>query len=87
MVSIALQGPCLYSPIGYWNPTHRCFVARMGQISSQAGRVLGAPRAADDWLTRPAYGLNWRCPCEVVADPDGYVQVMHYLARIEYGVY
>jgi putative toxin-antitoxin system antitoxin component (TIGR02293 family) len=87
MVSIAIQGHCLSSPIGCWKPTHQCIVARMGQISSEASRVLGGPKRAADWLTRPAYGLNWRHPCEVVADPDGYQRVMDYLGRIEYGVY
>jgi uncharacterized protein (DUF2384 family) len=87
MASIALQGICLSSPIGCWSAAHRCSVARANQVLGRATGVLGARQSALDWLTRPAYGLDWCPPCQLLADADGYLQVIRYLARIEYGVY
>lgn len=87
MASIALQGSCLSSAIGCWSATHRCSVARADQVLGQATGVLGGRQSAIDWLTRPAYGLDGCPPCLLLADADGYLQVMRYLERIEYGVY
>lgn len=87
MVSIALQGPCLSSPIGCWSAAFRCFSARLDQVQGQATNVLGTPQQAITWLKRPAIGLDLRIPCQLLADADGYLQVVNYLERIKYGVY
>lgn len=87
MASIAMLGATPSAPIGCWSVTHRCFVARMNQVFRQADRVLGTPRHAAEWLVKPAYGLNWRPPCQVLSDGDGFLQVVRYLERIEFGVY
>lgn len=65
----------------------RCFVARQDQVRNQAAYVLGNARLASAWLTRPALGLDRRCPCSLLVDPDSYRQVGQYLTRIEHGVY
>lgn len=87
MASIAILGSTLPSPIGCWSGTQRCYVARMDQAFRLANRVLGTSRHAAEWLAKPAYGLNWRCPCQALSDGDGYLQVVRYLERIEFGVY
>ena len=87
MLVINLQGPCAASHASCWSKKHRCFVARWDQVLTQATYVLGSYRLASEWLTRPAFGLDRRTPCILLADADGYRQVCDLLKRIEFGVY
>ncbi|WP_026001289.1 antitoxin Xre/MbcA/ParS toxin-binding domain-containing protein [Pseudomonas donghuensis] len=87
MLAIDLLGP---SPSGRprcWSGQYRCFLARWDQVQSLAAYVLGNDRLADEWLIRPAIGLERRTPCSLLVDAQGYRQVCQYLMRIEYGIY
>ncbi|MFJ4430569.1 antitoxin Xre/MbcA/ParS toxin-binding domain-containing protein [Pseudomonas sp. NPDC089395] len=87
MQAIELLGACPSVRLRCWSAQFRCFVARQDQVRNQAAYVLGNARLASAWLTRPALGLDRRCPCSLLVDPDSYRQVGQYLTRIEYGVY
>ncbi len=87
MVAIALQGLCRSSVIGCWSGEFRCFAARLDQIQGQATNVFGTPQQAIAWLKRPAIGLDWRVPYELLSNAEGYLRVANYLERIKYGVY
>jgi putative toxin-antitoxin system antitoxin component (TIGR02293 family) len=87
MVAINLRSPCASSHARCWSAQHRCFVARRDQVLTQATYVLGSYRLASEWLMRPAFGLDKRTPCSLLAGADGYRQVCDLLMRIEYGVY
>ncbi|WP_122389975.1 antitoxin Xre/MbcA/ParS toxin-binding domain-containing protein [Pseudomonas amygdali] len=87
MVSIALQGLCPSSLIGCWSAEFRCFAARLEEVHRQAAYVFGNPQQATVWLQRPALGLDWRVPCRLLSNADGYLQVVNYLERVKYGVY
>lgn len=87
MGSLALQGACISSPIRCWSAAFRCYSSRSDQVQGLATRVLGSSQQAIAWLKRPAIGLDWRAPCRLLVDVDGYHQVVNYLERIEYGVY
>ncbi|MEX0297208.1 antitoxin Xre/MbcA/ParS toxin-binding domain-containing protein [Pseudomonas putida] len=87
MQAIELLGACPSARLRCWSGQFRCFVARQDQVRNQAAYVLGNARLASAWLNRPALGLDRRCPCSLLVDPDSYRQVGQSLTRIEYGVY
>lgn len=78
-VSIALDG-CLTQ--GY-----RCKASRQKQALSYASKVFGSRESAIRWWNKPASGLYKRSPCSLVSNHVGYVLVMDFLTRLEYGVY
>ena len=49
--------------------------------------VFGTRRAAERWFRRPARGLDWQIPEDLMGTPAGRAQVATYLWQIEYGVY
>ncbi|MGK0149693.1 antitoxin Xre/MbcA/ParS toxin-binding domain-containing protein [Pseudomonas putida] len=87
MQAIELLGPYPSAHPRCWSSPFRCYVARQDQVRNQAAYVLGNARLASEWLTRPALGLDQRCPCTLLEDSDGYRRVGQFLIRIEYGVY
>jgi putative toxin-antitoxin system antitoxin component (TIGR02293 family) len=57
------------------------------EILAKATAVLGSQEAAEQWLERPAIGLERRRPIDLLATPAGVRLVEEHLGRIEYGVY
>jgi putative toxin-antitoxin system antitoxin component (TIGR02293 family) len=49
--------------------------------------VLGSQDEAEQWLRRPAIGLEQKRPIELLTTPAGVKLVEEYLGRLEYDVY
>ena len=62
-------------------------VWNMAEILATAEDVLGSREEAEQWLTRPAIGLNSRRPIDLMASPQGAELVKTLLTQMEYGVY
>lgn len=60
---------------------------KFAEILAKATAVLGSQEEAEQWLERPAMGLNRRRPIELLATPAGVELVEDFLGRLEYGVY
>ena len=60
---------------------------RFAEILSHATRVFGSQAEAEQWLGRPAIGLDQRKPIELLRTHPGARLVAEYLTRIEHGVY
>jgi putative toxin-antitoxin system antitoxin component (TIGR02293 family) len=57
------------------------------EIPTRATTLFGSQAAAEQWLERPATGLDQRCPIDLMTTPAGLELVEDHLGRIEYGVY
>lgn len=57
------------------------------EILSKATDLFGSQAEAEQWLERPAIGLDQRRPIDLLATPVGIELVEDYLERLEYGVY
>ena len=60
---------------------------KLAEILAKATAVFGSKEAAEQWLERPAMGLNRQKPIDLLATPAGVALVEQLLGRIEYGVY
>jgi len=60
---------------------------KFAEVLSKATDVLGTQAEAEQWLERPAIGLDQHCPIDLLSTPAGTELVEQYLERIEYGVY
>jgi putative toxin-antitoxin system antitoxin component (TIGR02293 family) len=60
---------------------------KMAEIVAKAINVLGSRKEAEQWLERPAIGLNQRRPIDLLATPAGVELVETLLDRLDYGVY
>jgi putative toxin-antitoxin system antitoxin component (TIGR02293 family) len=60
---------------------------KLAAILAKATDVLGSRQAAEQWLERPAMGLNQRRPIDLLATPAGVEMVEDFLERLDYGVY
>jgi putative toxin-antitoxin system antitoxin component (TIGR02293 family) len=60
---------------------------KFAEILAKATAVLGSQAEAEQWLERPAMGLDQRRPIDLLATPAGVKIVEDFLERIEYGVY
>jgi putative toxin-antitoxin system antitoxin component (TIGR02293 family) len=60
---------------------------KFAEILSKATSLLGSQEEAEQWLERPALGLDQRKPIDLLATPAGVEMVQNFLERIEYGVY
>ena len=49
--------------------------------------MLGSQDEAEQWLERPAIGLNQERPVDLLTMPAGVKLVEDYLGRLEYDVY
>jgi putative toxin-antitoxin system antitoxin component (TIGR02293 family) len=52
-----------------------------------AAEVLGSIEEAEQFMERPAIGLDQNRPIDLLATPAGVEMVETYLQRIKYGVY
>jgi putative toxin-antitoxin system antitoxin component (TIGR02293 family) len=60
---------------------------KLAEILAKATDVFGSREEAEQWLERPAMGLNqWR-PIDLLATPAGVEMVETFLDRLNYGVY
>lgn len=60
---------------------------KFAEILAKATEVLGSREEAEQWLERPAIGLNQRRPIDLLETPAGVELVENFLRRLEYGVY
>nr|WP_294546768.1 antitoxin Xre/MbcA/ParS toxin-binding domain-containing protein [uncultured Rhodopila sp.] len=60
---------------------------KFAEILVKATAVLGSQEEAEQWLQRPAMGLDQRRPIDLLATAAGAEIVRDFLGRLEYGVY
>jgi putative toxin-antitoxin system antitoxin component (TIGR02293 family) len=60
---------------------------KFAEILAKATAVLGSQQDAEQWLERPAVGLDQRRPIDLLATPAGARLVEDFLTRVEFGVY
>ena len=60
---------------------------KFAEILAKATAVLGSQQEAEQWLERPAIGLDQRRPIDLLATPAGAKIVEDFLGRVEFGVY
>lgn len=60
---------------------------KFAEILAKATAVFGSQEEAEQWLERPAIGLDQRRPIDLLATPAGVEMVEVFLQRLEYGVY
>jgi putative toxin-antitoxin system antitoxin component (TIGR02293 family) len=60
---------------------------KFAEILARATELLGSQEEAEQWLERPAIGLDQRRPIDLLATPAGLELVEEFLLRLEYGVY
>jgi putative toxin-antitoxin system antitoxin component (TIGR02293 family) len=60
---------------------------KFAEILATATAVLGSQEEAEQWLERPAIGLDQRRPIDLLATPAGAKLVEDFLTRLEFGVY
>jgi putative toxin-antitoxin system antitoxin component (TIGR02293 family) len=60
---------------------------KFAEILAKATDVFGTQAEAEQWLERPAIGLDQRRPIDLLGTPAGVELVEDYLERLEYGVY
>ncbi|MCG7522774.1 antitoxin Xre/MbcA/ParS toxin-binding domain-containing protein [Ruegeria sp. Ofav3-42] len=60
---------------------------RFAEILGHAIEVMGSREEAEAWMSRPAIGLSYRKPVDLLATAAGSEAVEEYLTRLEYGVY
>ncbi|QOZ24148.1 antitoxin Xre/MbcA/ParS toxin-binding domain-containing protein [Bradyrhizobium sp. CCBAU 51753] len=60
---------------------------KFAEILAKATDVFGSQEEAEQWLGRPAIGLDQRRPIDLLATPAGIELVEQYLTRLAYGVY
>lgn len=57
------------------------------EILEQAQEVFGSRQLAEEWMIKPALGLDGETPIDLLSNPVGYELVTDFLHRLEYGVY
>jgi putative toxin-antitoxin system antitoxin component (TIGR02293 family) len=60
---------------------------KLAEILAKAISIFGSREEAEQWLERPATGLDQHKPIDLLATPAGVELVEDFLARLEYGVY
>jgi putative toxin-antitoxin system antitoxin component (TIGR02293 family) len=60
---------------------------KFAEILAKASSVLGSQDEAEQWLRRPAIGLDQQRPINLLTTPAGVKLVEDYLGRLEYDGY
>lgn len=60
---------------------------KFAEILAKAITVFGSQEEAEQWLEKPAVGLNQHRPIDLLSTTAGTELVEQYLERIEFGVY
>jgi putative toxin-antitoxin system antitoxin component (TIGR02293 family) len=69
------------------NPEQSGRAWKFAEILAKATLVFGSQDEAEQWLDRPAIGLDQRRPLDLLATPAGLKLVEDHLERLEHGVY
>jgi putative toxin-antitoxin system antitoxin component (TIGR02293 family) len=69
------------------NPERSGRTWKFAEILAKATAVLGSPEEAEQWLERPAIGLDQQRPIDLLSTPAGVEMIEDLLERLEYGVY
>src|SRR4051812_12149160 len=75
------------SPAKSLSPEQSGRAWKLAEILAKATAVLGSQGEAEQWLQRPAMGLDQRRPIDLLATPAGMEIVEDFLGRLKYGVY
>lgn len=62
-------------------------VWKFAELLARAEGIFGSRRAAEEWMAKPAIGLEQRRPIDLLSTAAGVEMVETYLTQIEYGVY
>jgi len=57
------------------------------EVLEKAQEVFGTRALAEEWMTRPALGLDGESPIDLLSNPVGYELGTDFLNRLDYGVY
>jgi putative toxin-antitoxin system antitoxin component (TIGR02293 family) len=60
---------------------------KFAEILAMATAVFGSQEEAEQWLERPAMGLDQRCPIDLLETHAGVELVENFLRQLKYGVY
>lgn len=60
---------------------------KLAEVLAKATSIFGSKQEAEQWLERPAIGLNQHRPIDLLATPAGVELVEDFLVRLEHGVY
>jgi putative toxin-antitoxin system antitoxin component (TIGR02293 family) len=60
---------------------------KLAEVLAQASEVFGSQEEAEQWLERPAIGLDNNRPLDLLDTPTGVEMVENYLGRMASGVY
>jgi putative toxin-antitoxin system antitoxin component (TIGR02293 family) len=60
---------------------------KFAEIVGNASEIFGSIEEAEEFMERPAVGLNQNRPIDLLATPAGVEMVETYLQRVRYGVY
>lgn len=60
---------------------------KLAEVVAKATDVFGSQEEAEQWLERPAIGLNQKRPIDLLSTTAGTEIVDRYLEQIEFGVY
>lgn len=69
------------------NPEQGGRTWKFAEVLAKATAVFGSQTEAEQWLQRPAMGLNQRKPLDLLSTAAGIEAVEEHLGRLEYGVY
>jgi putative toxin-antitoxin system antitoxin component (TIGR02293 family) len=61
--------------------------SKFAEVLAKATAVFGSREEAEQWLERPAIGLDQRRPIDLLATPAGAKIVKDFLTRMKFGVY
>jgi putative toxin-antitoxin system antitoxin component (TIGR02293 family) len=75
------------APVERLDPQQSGRAWKFAEILAKATRVLGSQDEAEQWLKRPAIGLDQQRPIDLPTTPAGVKLVEDYLERLEYDVY
>lgn len=75
------------APARKLNPEQSGRAWTFAEILAKATAVFGSQDEAEQWLERPAIGLDQHRPLDLLATPAGVRLVEEHLERLEYGVY
>lgn len=87
MVKSEMYESHLTTPRGCWTAQHGWFLAKRNHILVMAERVFGGRSEAELWFGKPARGLDFQKPCDLLSTQEGFLDVVTLLFRIEHGVY
>jgi putative toxin-antitoxin system antitoxin component (TIGR02293 family) len=74
-------------PARRFNKEQSSRIWKFAEILAKATAVFGSREAAEEWLERPAIGLEQRRPIDLLSTAAGIEIVETHLGRLEYCVY